>query len=278
MFSQIQENYALKSTEGLSIWFILIWLGGDAFNLLGGLLQGVLLTMINLALYYCICDLVLIWQWWYYGKYYKDGQPLVQENSEAVTESTPLVSNQTSSVYIISHIPVRLAEKFEDLLDYLTPHQVAFIKYVFTTLFVIIVGVVAYFAADTYTTSISAAKMLWTFKNSTQQVWHLRWDAQLLGWLSAVLYLTSRIPQIFKNRHTKCAGLSLALFIFALAGNATYVLSILLKDMSWPYLVENMSWIMGSVGTIFLDFIVLYQFIKYAPERRRIESNYPHHL
>lgn len=234
--------------------------------------------LINLALYYCICDLVLIWQWWYYGKYYKDGQPLVQENSEAVTESTPLVSNQTSSVYIISHIPVRLAEKFEDLLDYLTPHQVAFIKYVFTTLFVIIVGVVAYFAADTYTTSISAAKMLWTFKNSTQQVWHLRWDAQLLGWLSAVLYLTSRIPQIFKNRHTKCAGLSLALFIFALAGNATYVLSILLKDMSWPYLVENMSWIMGSVGTIFLDFIVLYQFIKYAPERRRIESNYPHHL
>lgn len=47
MFSQIQENYALKSTEGLSIWFILIWLGGDAFNLLGGLLQGVLLTMVR---------------------------------------------------------------------------------------------------------------------------------------------------------------------------------------------------------------------------------------
>lgn len=47
MFSQIHENYVLKSTDGLSIWFILIWLGGDAFNLVGGLLQGVLWTMVG---------------------------------------------------------------------------------------------------------------------------------------------------------------------------------------------------------------------------------------
>ena len=106
----------------------------------------------------------------------------------------------------------------------------------------------------------------------------LRWDAQLLGWLSALLYLSSRIPQIFKNQQTKCAGLSLALFIFAVGGNVTYVLSILLMDTSTGYLIENASWIVGSVGTIFLDFIVLYQFIKYAPDRRRIEAGYPHHL
>lgn len=47
VFSQIHENYVLKSTEGLSIWFIMIWLGGDLFNLVGGLLQGVLLTMVR---------------------------------------------------------------------------------------------------------------------------------------------------------------------------------------------------------------------------------------
>ena len=104
----------------------------------------------------------------------------------------------------------------------------------------------------------------------------MRWDAQLLGWLSALLYLSSRIPQILKNRHTKCAGLSLALFIFAVGGNVTYVLSILLKDTSVPYLVENMSWIVGSVGTIFLDGIVFYQFVRYAPERAALEAaSYP---
>ncbi|WFD19774.1 hypothetical protein MCAP1_002010 [Malassezia caprae] len=255
MGCQIQENYALKSTEGLSIWFILIWLGGDAFNLLGGLLQEVLLTM-----------------------YYKDGKPIAQQDAEAVTESTPLVHTHNSPVYTATRIPARLAERFEDMLNYFTPYQVALIKYVFITLFVFIVGVAAYFAADAYPTVLSATDKMWTSKKESRQDWHLRWDAQLLGWLSAILYLSSRIPQIFKNRHTKCAGLSLALFIFAVGGNMTYVLSILLKDVSWPYLVENMSWIMGSVGTIFLDFIVLYQFIKYAPERRRIESNYPHHL
>lgn len=36
--------------------------------------------------------------------------------------------------------------------------------------------------------------------------------------------VSSRVPQIFKNTKTKCAGLSLALFIFAVLGNVTYVL------------------------------------------------------
>lgn len=203
---------------------------------------------------------------------------MAQEDPENVTERTRLRDSENSRVYTITHMPARLAEKFEDVLNYFTPYQVAFIKYVFITFFVLIVGVIAYFSADAYPAAISSSHMMWTFKKQAREELHLRWDAQFLGWLSAILYLSSRIPQIFKNRHTKCAGLSLALFIFAVGGNFTYVFSILLKDMSWPYLVENMSWIMGSVGTIFLDFIVLYQFIIYAPERRRIEANYPHHL
>ena len=39
LFSQMQENYVLKSTEGISIWFILIWLGGDALYFDSGLQQ-----------------------------------------------------------------------------------------------------------------------------------------------------------------------------------------------------------------------------------------------
>ncbi|WFD27737.1 hypothetical protein MNAN1_002742 [Malassezia nana] len=221
---------------------------------------------------------MLIWQWWYYGKYYKDGKPIGRECPEALTEQTPLIERQGTLTYTITRYPAWLAQKFEDVLNYLTPNEVATIKYAFITLFVVLVGVFAYFSADAYQTVHTAAGIVWTVKTEMHQEWHLRWDAQLLGWLSAVLYLSSRIPQIFKNRHTKCAGLSLALFIFAVCGNVTYVLSILLQDTSWPYLVENMSWIIGSVGTIFLDFIVLYQFIKYASERRRIEADYPHHL
>lgn len=42
--------------------------------------------------------------------------------------------------------------------------------------------------------------------------------AQIVGWFSAALYLGARIPQIAKNRHTKCLGLSLVFFFFSLAG------------------------------------------------------------
>ena len=36
------------------------------------------------------------------------------------------------------------------------------------------------------------------------------------------------------------------------------------------YLIDNLSWLVGSLGTILLDFIVLGQFIVYAPARREI--------
>lgn len=89
--------------------------------------------------------------------------------------------------------------------------------------------------------------------------------------------MASRVPQIFKNRQTKCEGLSLALFVFAVVGNLTYVASILIKSTERNYIVENLSWLVGSLGTIFLDFVVLGQFIVYREEReelvRRRESS-----
>ncbi|KAE8187852.1 hypothetical protein CF328_g6785 [Tilletia controversa] len=98
-----------------------------------------------------------------------------------------------------------------------------------------------------------------------------RRDAQIYGWASALLYLTSRIPQIMKNRKTYCEGLSMALFVFALLGNSTYVASIMLKSTDPEYhLLENASWLVGSLGVVFLDFIVLAQFVKYAPEREKL--------
>lgn len=44
---QIIENFRRSSAEGLSIVFIVIWLIGDIFNILGAVLQGVLPTMVG---------------------------------------------------------------------------------------------------------------------------------------------------------------------------------------------------------------------------------------
>lgn len=237
------------------------------------------LPKINLAGYYCICDLILIWQWYYYRKYYKDGVPISATDTEqgAVepSEDTPLLHGIQTGANVVTRTFSTIGETFEGWLNLITPRQLAILKYASTCAFVFVTGAVAYFTAD-QRSSVVATTLL--KKGTESYTAGLRWDAQFLGWLSALLYLSSRVPQIFKNRHTKCAGLSLALFIFAVAGNVTYVVSILLKDMSAPYLIENASWLMGSLGTILLDFIVLYQFIVYAPERNKIESAYPHHL
>ena len=57
---QIIENFRRSSAEGLSIEFLIIWLLGDLFNILGAVLLGVLPTMIILAIYYTFADIELI--------------------------------------------------------------------------------------------------------------------------------------------------------------------------------------------------------------------------
>lgn len=46
---QIIENFKRGSADGLSLQFIIVWLAGDVFNILGAVLQGVLPTMVSLT-------------------------------------------------------------------------------------------------------------------------------------------------------------------------------------------------------------------------------------
>lgn len=48
---QILENYRLKSGEGLSVGFVVIWLLGDISNLIGSWMAGLLPTIIIIAVY-----------------------------------------------------------------------------------------------------------------------------------------------------------------------------------------------------------------------------------
>lgn len=87
---------------------------------------------------------------------------------------------------------------------------------------------------------------------------------QVFGYLCAVLYLGSRVPQIILNfKRKSCEGVSLLFFLFACLGNTTYVISILAYqpgpsagDTYGRYMAVNASWLLGSFGTLFLDFIV----------------------
>ncbi|KAF9353083.1 hypothetical protein BGX34_011809, partial [Mortierella sp. NVP85] len=90
------------------------------------------------------------------------------------------------------------------------------------------------------------------------------WIPMLMGWGSAMLYLGSRIPQIYKNWRLKsCEGLSVMMFVFSVFGNVFYVASIFIYSLEINYLIKNMPWWIGSGGTLLFDFTIFFQFYIY---------------
>uniref|UniRef100_A0A7N1A727 Uncharacterized protein n=1 Tax=Kalanchoe fedtschenkoi TaxID=63787 RepID=A0A7N1A727_KALFE len=87
---------------------------------------------------------------------------------------------------------------------------------------------------------------------------------QLMGWGMAVIYISGRLPQIWLNmKRGNVEGLSPLMFIFALAGNITYVLSILVRSCKWIDIKANMPWLLDALFCVSLDLFILLQFIYY---------------
>jgi hypothetical protein len=159
-------------------------------------------------------------------------------------------------------------------VDEVVPARLLVIRYFCALAFVIFVGVAAWWITDNDNEEES------DFIKSDQDWWII----QLLGWSSALLFvrafpvlpeltdlissplqLGARIPQIsqlplyffsipmrsirtlVKNFKSRCAGLSPALFFFALFGNTTYALSICAKSMDKDYLIKNGGWLAGRI-------------------------------
>ncbi|RRT81517.1 hypothetical protein B296_00017499 [Ensete ventricosum] len=73
---QIMTNYYEKSTEGLSIAFLMTWIVGDFFNLIGCLLEPATLpTQYYVALLYTATTVILTGQTIYYGYIYHRLEP-----------------------------------------------------------------------------------------------------------------------------------------------------------------------------------------------------------
>eukprot|EP00659_Diplonema_papillatum_P009427 gene9427-14615_t len=85
-----------------------------------------------------------------------------------------------------------------------------------------------------------------------------------IGWVSACLYLGSRVPQLVKNcRRGSTDGLSPLMFSMAVMGNVTYFLGIILMNETSDSALCHLPWIIGSLGTVQFDMMALVQFIYY---------------
>ncbi|KAJ3787456.1 PQ loop repeat-domain-containing protein [Lentinula aff. detonsa] len=103
---------------------------------------------------------------------------------------------------------------------------------------------------------------------------------RIFAWVCTTLYLTSRLPQIWKNYVRKSVeGLSMFLFIFAFLGNTFYVASILTSpDVYQPaprsedFIKESIPYLLGSGGTLVFDLTIVTQSFIYRSKPRRHRS------
>ncbi|KAK3944586.1 vacuolar amino acid transporter YPQ3-like protein 2 [Diplogelasinospora grovesii] len=288
---QIFENFRRGSAEGLSIQFIIVWLLGDLFNILGAVLQGVLPTMIILAIYYTIADFVLLGQCFYYrGFTWRDDLPanpktkpkrakgngdgkgqLGEPNEYTGLLNTDRERRGSDWSHLSPAVPLLEATPGEPI----TPRPPQTTWQTVTLNLIAIVMVIA-----------SGVAGWWLSRYPQHDTHDGRGDegsgevvfnfwGQIFGWFCALLYLGSRLPQLLLNwRRKSTDGVSMLFFLFACLGNLTYVLSILAYDPETDegeearrvygrYILVNLSWLAGSAGTLLLDMGIFVQFFMY---------------
>ena len=320
---QIIENFRRASAEGLSIVFIVVWLLGDVFNILGAILQGVLPTMIILAIYYTLADIVLMLQCFYYRGFTLSDNVAPKTNGhmdhEGHPERRPLLDSGNSPTPVSRDEHVSPTERRESTLSQLRQHlshidgthfspaiplhdapkptdppalrnvkpNTVLQKAIFNTVAVLLVCAAGVFG---WWLSTHTGHHKKHHKNHTEQEPEpLEFDfwGQIFGYLCAVLYLGSRIPQLLLNHRRKSTeGVSLLFFLFACIGNLTYDMSIFAYDATplcegrgigkcgpgeagrlyGRYIAVNASWIAGSLGTLFLDMCIFVQFFMYRKD------------
>lgn len=242
---QLIEQWRMKSAEGIAIGFISIWFLGDLFNLIGSIWAGLLPEVVFLAVWFCIADAMMIFSYFYYSKIYPKYHSKSRKSSRTLSgparnEQSPLVRRRSSTLTNIA----------------LEPQEYSlFTQYVLPILFVISAGCLGYFLSG---------KSSDDNNNPDDVPSTIAWGPQVVGYLSAFLYLGARIPQIVQNHKRRSVeGLSLLFFMFSTLGNLTYAGQILFYRSDSDYILLNLSWLLGSLGTIIEDCIIFLQFFLY---------------
>ncbi|CAG7925517.1 unnamed protein product [Penicillium olsonii] len=338
---QIIENFRRGSADGLSLLFLVVWLAGDVFNILGAVMQGVLPTMIILAVYYTLADIVLLGQCFYYRGFNlkdelstspspelpsSDAEQHGAESQPNPTERSSLLpktnghgnghvqildqgstSEQDARGHPVSDGRRHSTHSYQDIfhssanLSPATPfieptsdsarrraqlarrRRISALQSVLFNLsavaMVCAAGVLGWYVSPGAKSSPDPEPL-------TMDLF-----GQVFGYFCAVLYLGSRLPQLLLNYRRKSTdGVSLLFFLFACIGNLTYVLSILAyspvcsggspeeimghhhhakcrpgeaASLYGRYVLVNLSWLVGSAGTLLLDMAIFTQFFLY---------------
>lgn len=273
------ENYKSGSADGISLAFLIVWFIGDVTNLIGAVWAGLVPTVIALAIYFCFADLVLISQCLYYNaKNARRARKSSTRSQDSV--EAPLLGRRDSSNIGLpgSHRRDSAASRRRRASSLPTIHDIEEEGSEWLKNTVSIFGVCAVGAAGW---AIAWKTGVWVPQPTADDSGNdIALGAEILGYASAVCYLGARIPQIIKNqRERSCEGLSLLFFILSLLGNATYgagvrillyhsarqsilltIPQIIFHSTEHDYIITNLPWLIGSLGTMVEDAIIFLQF------------------
>ena len=317
---QIYKNYQLQSTSGLSMYFLVEWCLGDMTNLLGCLFTNQAAWQVVVASYYVFVDVCLVSQyfWYTYLKPRISGQSTYPASSSDGSDSDSDIINGLSPINsqftreetssptkpdadtVPSPRP-RDAPLFRDInyekasssqssplilravedssSKWMPGQSPRTILYIAT-----LCALISKSSAAPVSTNLASHSTAHLFRMETPT----EIAGTILSWFSTLLYLGSRLPQLYKNwDRQSTAGLSPLLFMAAFCGNLFYSSSLLTNPNAWYNLPsygehgwvgyegsERWAWVaraapffLGAAGVLGLDGAMGVQFLLYRENK-----------
>lgn len=234
---QIINNFRnTRAVEGLSFMLIFMWTIGDSANLIGAELTGQLPFQIYLAVYFVLNDLLLFGQFLFYNCWWKRKYKDYERITVVDGTVPPIVFCISGALILTIHKCIPTLVQVGVVTDVRHPAGRSLMAH-----------------------NLQQSDSI--FNTVKDEVGYG------IGILSSACYLFSRIGQMYKNyRRKSTEGLSVMMFILAVFGNLTYGLSILVRETDRQFILAHLPWLIGSIGVIFLDFILLAQFRYYGTQ------------
>ena len=293
-FPQMLQNYQLKTSEGLSGYFLLLWAFGDSCNLVACVLTGDQTPVqMYTAVYFLMSDSVLIFQFVLYGKRQIQreerqmrrrrrlsfNESIIREEEESPEDANENAVISATMARIDENISTARSYEEESRNDPTTPKRttkkhkkkkkpVSPSTYVtgFLGAGVSVYSIRSLSGSDAMRSLSGATRSLQSATGCLNQAVSTASEARVtsgrfIGYASATSYLGGRVFQIMKNRKRKsCEGVSALMFFFAISANVTYGMSIIfMKNFRWVEIVDSLSFLLGSLGTCVLDLNILKQ-------------------
>lgn len=251
LLPQVVENVKTKNVASQSVWFWIMWLLGDVFNVAGCILAHQLPTQTALGIVYFLVTVILLFQYAYYSR-----SPSVDVTHYISLSDTsnPMARSPFSTKYLLS--PDSSSSDEQDAFegsDEETPCDPT-VQYAAVPGICFLLVLLLPFR-DVEDTA-AARELLGVGAAST---WGLT-----LGWIMSALYFGSRLPQIIKLLHVRRVdGISMTMFALTLLGNATYIASVVLRSTDRVFLLDKLPWLVDAVGTVLQDLFILALFIAF---------------